>query len=173
LKFGPDGSTKTGSTDDTITGTPLASAYATGNPPVSGAEEAMLYMADAAGIPAVYVSEIQRGSRKTPAEMMPLIPQLAINYQGNPNWTVGQLASSVGVSTQGSNAAQNLETTSQATAGGGLESDVFGSLFEVAYPFIMFGFAGLAFAMFIAIAIVAVAKSPAGQSVTAGLGRLA
>jgi hypothetical protein len=152
VKFGPDGGTKSGTGNVSTTGT-------------TSPTEALQDLAHAMNVPWSTVQSIQQAMGLSDAEMTDDLGAVAGGLIANPSATPGDLAGLIGASpAQQTAAAKGTKTAS----GGGDVTNIVGDIFEVLYPWLMFGLAATTFVVFLLIAVVAIAKSPAGQGAVQG-----
>ena len=163
------------------TATPINSAGGTAtaqNPegppaPAATGEAAIGDAAEAANFPDTYALWIDEGMGwKGTVNIIKAIPKLAAAYTANPQVDPGQLAQNV----LGASAAQAAKINSLQQANSvaiapetGFMTDVVGDVIETFYPISMVIFGLLLFIVWGIIALIAISKSPAGQSAVSRL----
>lgn len=102
----------------------------------------------------------------TPVDAISLMPGLAAYLTAHPGATLGQAAANTGKATP--EQAQTVDKVASERKGGtasqgGFITDIFGDVFEVVYPWLMFLLAGAVVVVGLIMLVVALVKSPVGD----------
>jgi hypothetical protein len=131
--------------------------------------KALSNAADAAGLNGGQVVTISESYGLDPAQVIPKVAQISATKTAEPGESLADVMSQVflsgekNVGEKTSRAKKNVKSKAEGSGSPGLFSDIMGDVFEVAYPWLMFGLSAICAILALVVLLVGIAKSPLGN----------